>query len=127
MKEQRLQVGIDFSMKKADLCLLHPDGQPVEIHRSFSNTSSGYSKAQRFLLETMQEHSFEGIDISGEATNYYWFPFFRMLAQDPELANLDVDLYLLNPRWVHWFKKSFSQDNKTDADDPYYIAERTRH
>jgi len=126
MKKNRLQVGIDFSMKKADFCLLHPDGEPLERHRSFSNTVSGYSKARRFLLEAIQEHSYEGIDISGEATNYYWFPFFRMLAQDHELTDEILDIYLLNPRWVKWFKKSLPQDNKTDADDPYYIAERTR-
>lgn len=126
MKEQRLQVGIDFSMEKADFCLLHPDGQPLVMHRSFSNTSSGYAKAQRFLRESMQNHAFEGVDISGEATNYYWFPFFRMLARDPELTDEMTNLYLLNPRWVKWFKKSLPQDNKTDADDPYYIAERTR-
>jgi len=126
MKKNRLQVGIDFSMKKADFCLLHPDGEPLEQHRSFSNTTSGYSKARRFLLETIQEHDFDGVDISGEATNYYWFPFFRMLTQDHELTDEILDLYLLNPRWVKWFKKSLPQDNKTDADDPYYIAERTR-
>jgi transposase len=33
---------------------------------------------------------------------------------------------VLNPRWVHWFKKCFAQDHKCDARDPFYIAERTR-
>ncbi len=31
---------------------------------------------------------------------------------------------MLNPRWVHWFKRSLSPDDKTDAKDPFYIAER---
>jgi hypothetical protein len=37
-----------------------------------------------------------------------------------------MDLFLLNPRWVKWFKKCFAQDHKCDGKDPYYIAERTR-
>ena len=42
----RLQVGIDFSQKKADFCLLFPDGQPLEPHVSFANSCSGYSSGQ---------------------------------------------------------------------------------
>ena len=39
----RLQVGIDFGQKRADLSLLFANGQPLEPHLSFANSSSGYS------------------------------------------------------------------------------------
>ena len=62
----------------------------------------------------------------GEATGFLWLSFCLQLAADPELQAHDLDLFLLNPRWVHWFKKCFAQDNKCDEKDPFYIAERTR-
>lgn len=122
----RLQVGIDFSQKKADFCLLFPNGQPLESHISFANSRSGCSSAKQLLVNTIDTYSFDGIDISGEATGYYWLPFFLQLAADPDLELCNTDLFLLNPRWVKWFKKCFAQDDKSDVQDPYYIAERTR-
>jgi len=122
----RLQVGIDFGQKRADLCLLFPDGRPIELHRSFANSCSGYSLAKQLLLDALDSYSFDGVDVSGEATGYYWLPFFLQLAADPDLAQHDVSQFLLNPRWVKWFKKCFAQDHKCDEKDPFYIAERTR-
>jgi hypothetical protein len=122
----RLQVGIDFSLKRADFCLLFPDGQPLEIHRAFANSPKGYQSAKQLLMEALQAYPFNGLDVSGEATSYFWFPFFLQLAADPDLEPHDLNLYLLNPRWVHWFKKCFSEDDKCDQKDPFYIAERTR-
>jgi hypothetical protein len=123
---QRLQVGIDFSQKKADFCLLFPDGHPLEAHISFPNSCVGYASAKELLLNTLESYTFEGLDISGEATGYLWLPFFLQLAADPDLAMRDMKLFLLNPRWVKWFKKCFAEDDKCDAKDAFYIAERTR-
>ena len=124
--DNRLQVGIDFSQKRADFCLLFPDGRPLESHTAVDNSYPGYSLAKQLLLDALDSYSFDGVDISGEATGYLWLPFFLQLAADPELELHDLKLYLLNPRWVKWFKKCFAQDHKTDERDPFYIAERTR-
>ena len=126
MTTNRLQVGIDFSQKNADHCLLYPNGLPLDSHRHFANSQSGYSAAKELILHTMQSFSFDGLDISAEATGFYWFPFFLQLAADPDLEPLDLRLFLLNPRWVSWFKRCFAQDDKSDQKDPFYIAERTR-
>jgi hypothetical protein len=122
----RLQVGIDFSQKRADVCLLFPNGQPLERHQAFGNSCSGYSLAKQLLLDALDSYQFDGLDVSGEATGYYWLPFFLQLAADPELEPHDLNLFLLNPRWVHWYKKCFAQDDKSDQKDPFYIADRTR-
>jgi hypothetical protein len=122
----RLQVGIDFSQKKADCCLLFPDGRPLESHIAFDNSYLGYSLAKQLMLDALDSYAFDGVDVSGEATGYLWLPFFLQLAADPDLEPHDLNLYLLNPRWVKWFKKCFSQDDKTDEKDSFYIAERTR-
>jgi transposase len=126
MHPNRLQVGIDFSQKRADFCLLFPDGQPLLSHQAFTNSHPGYQKARQMLLDTLRQYAFDGLDVSGEATSYYWLPFFWHLAHDAELTARDLSLYLLNPRQVHWFKKSLPPDDKTDNTDPFYIAERTR-
>ncbi|MBN1810685.1 MAG: transposase [Anaerolineae bacterium] len=122
----RLHVGIDFSQKQADFCLLLPNGQPLELHQAFANSYPGYSSAKQLLLDALHSHQFEGVNLAGEATSYYWLPFFLQLAADPDLEPHDVQLFLLNPRWVSWFKKCFAQDDKSDQKDSYYIAERTR-
>lgn len=124
---ERLLVGIDFSKSRADVALLRPDGQPIEVHRSFANSLPGFQRARELLLEVLAEYQFQGVDIAGEATNYYWLPFFQHLAQEPELAAYAPNLFLLNARWVHWYKKSLSPDHKDDASDPQYIADRLRH
>ena len=126
MTTDRLQVGIDFSQKSADLCLLFPDGQPLELHQAFTNSRVGYSAAKQLLLDALETHEFSGVDISGEATGYLWLPFFLQLTQDPDLQSYDPNLYLLNPRWVSWYKKCFAQDDKTDQRDAFYITERSR-
>lgn len=122
----RLQVGIDFSHKRADLGLFTGKGQPVISHRAFANSALGYSMAKELLLETLRTGQFDGLDISAEATNYYWLPFFLQLAQDSALAPYDLRLYPLNARWVRQFKKSYARDDKSDQKDPFYISERCR-
>jgi transposase len=126
MSPNRLQVGIDFSQQRADVCLLFPDGQPLLSHQAFANSQPGYQQARQLLLDTLHTYAFDGLDVSGEATSYYWLPFFWQLAHDAELATRDLSLFLLNPRQVHWFKKSLPPADKTDSTDPFYIAERTR-
>ena len=86
----RLQAGVDFSLKRADFCLLFPDGRPLEPHVAFANSVSGYSLAKRLLLDALDTYSFDGIDLSGEATGYLWLPFFLQLAADPDLAAYDL-------------------------------------
>ena len=124
--DKRLQVGIDFSHKKADVCLMFPQGELLEPHLSFPNSLTGFGQLKSVLLDARDAYVFDGIDISGEATGYYWMPLFLRLADDPDLTEAALDLFLLNPRWLKWFKKSFPPDDKTDQKDPFYIAERTR-
>lgn len=122
----RLQVGIDVSKASLDFALLAPDGKPIELHQPFPNNLLGLQKVRELLLEVLQEHAFEGIDVAAEATSYYWLPAFIRLYQDDDLAAYDLKLYLLNARWVRWYKQSLSPDHKDDMTDPQYIADRIR-
>ena len=122
----RLHVGIDFSTKSADVCLLAPDGTPLVAHQRLDNSLPGFQEFRHLLLDTLATQGYTGADISGEATGMYWLPFYLQLAADPELTAHDTHIYLLNPRWVAWYKRCFPQDDKTDAHDAYHIADRTR-
>ncbi len=126
MNSHRLQVGMDFGQKAVHFGLFFPDGRPLEMHRAFDNSRTGFVAAKQLLLDAIAQHAFDGVDLSGEATSYYWLPFFLQLDTDPDLATHDPNLFLLNPRWVRWFKKCFAPDDKSDVRDPFYIAERTR-
>ena len=97
MSPYHLQVGIDFSQKGADFCLLLPEGQPLELHRAFANSLSGYTKARQFLREVLKTQPFDGLDVTGEATSYYWMPFFWQLASDSDLAARDLNLVPAQP------------------------------
>ena len=70
----RLQAGLDFSHKRADTCLLSSHGQLLQDHVACANSQPGFQQFKALLLVTMDSHDFDGIDISGEATNYYWLP-----------------------------------------------------
>jgi hypothetical protein len=126
MRENRLQVGIDFSKKRADVGVYDPEGDPLERHAAIDNTRVGYEEFKELVITLMESHEAEGLNVSGEATSYYWMPFFLQLAKDEELAKMGLHLYLLNPRWVKWYKKSFPPDHKTDDRDTFYIMDRTR-
>ena len=95
--------GIDFSQKKADCCLMFPNGRLLERHRAFDDSRSCYSVAKQLLLEALDRYGFDGVDVSGEATHHYRLPFFLQLAAEPQLAAYALQLFLLNPRWVRWF------------------------
>lgn len=125
MQKKALQIGIDFSQKRADVGLFGPQGEIIINHRAFSNTRTGCDQFKQLVMETIQAYGFEAVHVSGEATSTYWMPFFMELAEDEALKDY-LHQYLLNPRWVKWFKKCFAPDHKTDQRDPFYIAERTR-
>jgi transposase len=126
MKRSRIQVGFDISKKKLDMCILEPEGQVVVHHHTFPNTMAGYQEVKQTLLPILGSDSWQGVDIGGESTGYYWLPFFMQLREDADLESYDLNAYLLNSRQVHWFKKGYAEDDKTDEKDSFYVAERLR-
>jgi hypothetical protein len=89
-------------------------GEPLHAQLPGAQPALLGDLAKSLLLDALQTHHFDGLDVSGEATGYFWLPFFLQLAADLDLEPYDLNLFLLNPRWVKWFKKCFAQDNKCD-------------
>lgn len=126
MNNERIQVGFDISKKKLDMCILEPGGEVVIRHRSFANSIAGYQEVKQTLLPILHSDTYSGMDIGGESTGYYWLPFFMQLQNDSDLLDYDLDAYLLNSRQVHWFKKGYAEDDKTDEKDSFYVTEKLR-
>jgi len=126
MERKMLNVGIDFSKNRADVGLFGPNGEIISKHTPFRNSQTGYNLFKEHILEAMKTNDLEEINISGEATSYYWMPFFMTISKDVALNEYDLHPFLLNPKWVSWYKKCFAPQHKTDSEDPLFIAERTR-
>lgn len=126
MTSERLVLGIDFSRSWADVALLKGNGELLRRHQRFGNNLVGYEQAKELILQTLKEHDFQGLDVAGEATSYYWLPMFVGMEQDTDLAAYNPNLFLLNPKWVHWYKKLQSTNHKNDKIDPAYIGNYLR-
>jgi transposase len=121
-----LIVGIDVGLLANDVCALRGSGEVIEPHRRFANTRSGSAALAVWLAEQMEGGSFDHLQIGGEGTGLQWFHPFWSLQQSPDLAERDVNLYLVNARAVAKFKTALNEQEKTDVKDARAIAEWLR-
>jgi transposase len=126
MNGDQLQVGLDISQKRLDVCTMRANGEVLLNHRSFANNRHGYEALKQTLLEQVSDHGFAGLDIGAESTGYYWLPLFLQLQADESWQEHEPTLYLLNSRQVYWFKKGYAPDDKSDARDSFYVTEKLR-
>lgn len=122
----RLQVGMDLHQGDNHICLMDDDGQMVKPLHRFANNWPGFQELVDLLAEVMDENSFEGVDIGGEASGLLWFHPFYHLDQAEELAPFDLHLYLFNPRALKKFKEALAERDKVDPKDAVAAAERLR-
>jgi transposase len=121
-----LIVGVDVGLAANDICALSDSGAVLEPHRRFANTRPGSAALATWLAEQMEDGPFEQLQIGGEGTGLQWFHPFWFLQQVPELAELDITLYLVNARAVAKFKAALNEQEKTDVKDARAIAEWLR-
>lgn len=121
-----LYVGLDVSHQTFDAVLLdrpgHRQGPPQ--HRCNHRPD-----AQAFadeLVQQMETGGFDALFIGLEATNLYGWHLQDLLASYEPLQPFDPQVYVLNPRLVHRFKKAFNDLPKTDPVDAWVIAQRLR-
>jgi transposase len=58
-----------------------------------------------------------------EATSNYHFHLQHFLAHHPQLEKLNPQIYTLNPKLIHNFKKAYNDLPKTDDIDAFVIAD----
>jgi len=126
MSDNPLIVGTDVCHKSLDVCFQDNAGNLLVPHQSFSNDWLGYLQLREAIAQAMQDYDLTGLEIAAESTNLYWWHFFWQVAHDPELDLFDPQIFLLNPKLVKWFKKTFPEEEKCDERDPFFIAEYNR-
>jgi len=126
MDHSKAHIGIDFGQTGVHCALIDGDGRLLVKHRRFDNSIFGLAELKQWFLEIGQGYGFSELNVSGEATSYYWLPMYLGLEEDIELRQAGLKLYLHNPRWVKKYTQSFSHQNKSDKQDPFFIADYTR-
>jgi len=121
-----LFVGLDVHSRTNRVCLMDQAGEPWGRRFSVANNRPGSQLLAVRLLEALRQGEFDSLRLAAEATNWYWFPLFQTLQQDPLLNQWPVALFALNPRLIAKYKETFSDRDKTDDSDAFLVADRLR-
>ncbi len=121
-----LFVGADVHSQTNRICFLDQAGELWGKRFTVSNNRPGTQVLVSRLVQALREGEFDSLRLAAEATNWYWFPLFQTLDQEPLLNQWPVSLFALNPRLVAKYKETFSDQDKTDDSDAFLIADRLR-
>lgn len=123
---KQLVVGVDPHRKKNVVQVMDSQGQVLDRPFGVVNNRPGTEGFIRQVVAHAQAEGVAGIQISTEATGWYWFHFFRTLSEDPLLNQWPLELYLFNPRLTAKFKQSYGDLDKNDQIDAFVVADRFR-
>lgn len=107
----KINVGIDISKKKFDVCILLPNNK--SLTRIFSNNIKGFSE----LLEWFDQKEIRPCRAAMEATGWYGEDLARIL------YNKGYTVFVINPAQIKYFGMSKLSRAKTDKKDAHLIAE----
>lgn len=107
----KINVGIDISKKKFDVCMLLTDGKPLT--QIFSNDPKGFAD----LVEWLNQKKVGLCRVTMEATGWYGEDLARVL------YNKGHTVFVVNPTQIKYFGKSKLSRSKTDKKDARLIAE----
>jgi transposase len=107
----KINLGIDISKKKFDVCMLLPDSKAIT--RIFSNDAKGFAD----LFEWFDQKKVGLCRIAMEATGWYGEGLARVL------YNKGHTVFVVNPAQIKYFGKSKLSRAKTDKKDARLIAE----
>ncbi|UIJ67467.1 IS110 family transposase [Bacillus cereus] len=121
----RLFVGLDVSSFDMKVCFLNGEGERLDSF-SVSNDLPGAQVLKERLLQCTINQEVETLKIGLESTSVYSFHPSMFLHHDEDLKRFGTKVFLLNPKQVANFKKSYSDMNKTDEIDAFVIADYLR-
>ncbi|HEY8601004.1 MAG TPA: IS110 family transposase [Thermomicrobiales bacterium] len=119
-------VGLDVSQREAAVCFLLGDGGARAPRWTGPNSQPGADALIARLVALAQAHAVDELRIGMEATSLYWWHPAGALKDAAALAPYRPQVYALNPRLVHDFRKHYGALPKTDRTDAFVIAERVR-
>lgn len=121
----KLYVGLDISSFDIKVCILDGEGNQV---RSFTVTNDlpGATKLRDQILDCAENQAIQVIKIGLESTSVYSFHPSMFLNADESLRKLGAKVFVMNPKQIANFKKSYSDMDKTDEIDAFVIADYLR-
>ncbi|MEW6398874.1 MAG: transposase [Bacillota bacterium] len=121
-----LFAGIDVSLADNKAPFINGAGEDVATRLRFPNNALGAELFVHKTLELCSQLNPERVLFGLEATSMYGWHLAMLLHQAQQLAPFHPAAYLLNPRIVKGFKKSYPRVPKTDWADAWVIAQRLR-
>lgn len=124
--EKKLFVGIDVGKDFNVAGVIDGDGNRLQKPLQFPNTPSGAERIEKEILAAAQRLRANQVIVGTEATSVFDFHLVDFLAESPQLAKFQTEVYRLNPKWVKKFKDSLPDQDKTDLIDAEVIAQKLR-
>lgn len=118
-------VGLDVSSFDMKVCVLNGEGEKLDAF-TVSNDLPGAIELKNRLLDSLADQQVDILKIGLESTSIYSFHPSMFLHNDQELKDLGVKVFVMNPKQIANFKKSYSDMNKTDEIDAFVIADYLR-
>ncbi|OXS64108.1 IS110 family transposase [Priestia filamentosa] len=121
----KLFIGLDVSSQGAKVCFLNGEGDRLQSF-TIPNDLPGEMKLKEIILQTAFSLTCEVIKIGLESTSIYSYHPAMFLHNDKELRAYNSQVFMINPKQISNFKKSYSEMDKTDAIDAFVIADYVR-
>lgn len=121
----RIFVGLDVSSFDMKVCVLDQDGEKQDAF-TVSNDYPGATELKDRLLKMVDGKEIDSLKIGLESTSVYSFHPSMYLHYDKELNAYGAQVFVMNPKQIKNFKKSYSDMNKTDEVDAFVIADYLR-
>src|SRR5690625_4547528 len=121
----KLFVGLDVSSFDIKVCFLNSDGDQIKSF-TVNNDLPGAMHLRDEILNTTKGQSIDVLRIGLESTSVYSFHPSMFLDNDESLQALGAKVYVMNPKQIANFKKSYNDMDKTDEIDAFVIADYLR-
>src|SRR5699024_124946 len=121
----KLFVGLDVSSFDIKVCFLTGEGDQLSAF-TVENNLPGATKLRDEILHAVQGESVSELRIGLESTSVYSFHPSMFLHNDESIQSLGGQVFVMNPKQIANFKKSYSDMDKTDEIDAFVIADYMR-
>jgi len=99
------------------------DGESEKLDSfAISNDLPSATQLRDRILKCAQNRTFDALKIGLESTSVYSFHPSMFLHNDDSLKALGAKVFVMNPKQIANFKKSYSDMDKTDEIDAFVIA-----
>src|SRR5690625_6955745 len=121
----KLFVGLDVSSFDIKACFLNGEGDKLNSF-TVENDLPGATELRDEILQAVQGKSVTELRIGLESTSVYSFHPSMFLHNDEFIHALGGQVFVMNPKQIANFKKSYSDMAKTDEIEAFVIAASMR-